>query len=493
MLVRFDDCSVEERDARAREDVRRLDALLAADDRLQQDIAAHDALFARGEDDALSAIERTVALQLFDRAVDLQSAANAITRFHMGFVGIDPLSEPVRHARHFAIAHRAYFRRLSSGMALCHRALAKTAFEVLLDEGSPEYGIHRGQWSSFKWNILHVEHVGRAVAARQHRKLIDDWLEARAETDVRALLDRLDQDWSILRRYLTNDAPSMLVKNALELLKGVGHALLLPLQTEIAGWLGDTRVYRDGTALISRAQTQEAIAKSLPGDVLFERRNWYLSNIGLPGFWPHAALWVGAPEELSQWIDGDPAVRAAYGGSFVEHLRREHGEAFASWSRPDDEGNARRVIEAVSEGVVLASAEHTLHADYAAALRPRRSKLDVARAIEQAFAYFGRPYDFDFDFFSDQSIVCSELVYKSWEPRPGIEGIAFPLESVLGRKTLPPNSMIAWWDARVERGESPLDFVWFLDGREASGSAEWGDERALRASHRRPKWDLSQA
>lgn len=468
-----------------------MEALLQADERLQRDVLAHRSLFERDEDAPLSAVERQVALQLFDRAVDLQSAANSITRFHMGFVGVDLLSEPSRHARHFALAHRAYFRRLSSGMDLCQRALGKSAFEVLLDEGAPELGIGAGQWSKFKWNILHVEHVGRAIAARQHRKLIDELLDSKADRDVPVLLDRLDGDWSILRRYLKDEAPSMLMKNALELLKGAGHALILPLQTEIAGWLGDTRVYREGTALISSAQHEEAIAKSAPGDILFERRNWYLSNIGLPGFWPHAAMWVGTPRELASALDEDTSVRAAYGGSFVEHLRREHGEAFADWERRDDGGHEKRVIEAVSEGVVLASAEHTLHADYAAALRPKRSKLDVARAIEQAFAYWGRPYDFDFDFFSDQSIVCSELVYKAWEPRPGINGIEFPLESVLGRKTLPPNSMVAFWDACADR-DSPLEFQWFLDGREATASALWGDAASLRASHLRPKWDLSQ-
>lgn len=472
----------------------RLDAVVSAGVRLERDIEVHSAVFARGEDEALSAVERSIALHLFDRAVDLSSAANAITRFHMGFVGLDLFDDPARHGRHFALANRAYFRRLALGMKLCKQALGKSAFEVLLEEGAPEFGIGPGQWSHFKWNVLHVEHIGRAVAARQHRKLIGELLEGNpSRGEIEPLLQKLDDDWSLLRPYLADEAPSMLVKNAFEYLKSAGHALLLPVQTELAGWLGDTRVYRDGGALISAHQIERACALSLPGDVVFERRNWYLSNIGLPGFWPHAALWLGTPSALAAFLDDDASVRAAYGGAFTEHLRREFGEAWASYASADESGHERRVIEAVSEGVVFASGEHTLHADYAAALRPNRAKLDVARAIEQAFSYWGRPYDFDFDFYSDQSLVCSELVFKSWEPRPGIRGIAFPLESMLGRKTLTPNSMIAHWDATADNADCDLAFAWFLDGRESREDAVWAEASALRASHRRPKWDLVQA
>ncbi|MBL8679475.1 MAG: hypothetical protein JNK05_09935 [Myxococcales bacterium] len=493
-MIRFEDCTPEERDRRALDDARRLDAVLAAGVRLERDIEVHRALFARGEDEALSATERTTALHLFDRAVDLSSAANAITRFHMGFVGLDMFDDPVRHGRHFALANRAYFRRLALGMNLCKQTLGKSAFEVLLEEGSPDFGIGPGQWSHFKWNVLHVEHLGRAFAARQHRKLIAELLEDRpARDDVEGLLQKLDDDWTVLRPYLADEAPGLLVRNAFEYLKSAGHALLLPVQTEVAGWLGDTRVYRDGGALISAHQIERACDLSLPGDILFERRNWYLSNIGLPGFWPHAALWLGSPSELGAFLDDDASVRAAYGGSFTEYLRRHCDRAWASYAERDDEGHERRVIEAVSEGVVFATAEHTLHADYAAALRPKRTKLDVARAIEQAFSYWGRPYDFDFDFFSDQSLVCSELVSKSWEPRPGIHGIEFPLESVFGRRTLSPNSMIAHWDASVARDDAALAFAWFLDGRESREDAVWAESSDLRASHRRPKWDLVQA
>ena len=77
------------------------------------------------------------------------------------------------------------------------------------------------------------------------------------------------------------------------------------------------------------------------------------------------------------------------------------------------------MIEAVSEGVMSASLEHSCAADYVAALRPRVAPLLRARAIERALRYWGRPYDFNFDFATDDQVVCSELVVKAYESGPG--------------------------------------------------------------------------
>ena len=89
-------------------------------------------------------------------------------------------------------------------------------------------------------------------------------------------------------------------------------------------------------------------------------------------------------------------------------------------------------------------------------------------------------------------MVCSELVYKSWEPRPGMNGIEFSLQSRYGRMNLVPNDIIAQWDEQADTEDSPFDFVWFLDGRETSENAAWADEETLRRSHERAKWDFSQ-
>ena len=45
-----------------------------------------------------------------------------------------------------------------------------------------------------------------------------------------------------------------------------------------------------------------------PGDIVVVRQNWFISNIGLPGFWPHAELYLGTVAELQRYFDEDPAV-----------------------------------------------------------------------------------------------------------------------------------------------------------------------------------------
>lgn len=70
--------------------------------------------------------------------------------------------------------------------------------------------------------------------------------------------------------------------------------------------------------------------------IVIERRNWYLSNAFLPGYWPHSALYIGTAEELrAMGFEADPRV--------AKHL--------AAFARPDAAGHVPAFIEAVSEGV----------------------------------------------------------------------------------------------------------------------------------------------
>ena len=92
---------------------------------------------------------------------------------------------------------------------------------------------------------------------------------------------------------------------------------------------------------------------------------------------------------------------------------------------------------------------------------------------------FGRPYDFDFDFFSADKLVCTEVVYRAFGSY-----VDFPLVEILGRKTLPALEMVRFWASPV--GAPQLEFVAFLDGDEKTGTSTERDAEALKASIARP-------
>jgi hypothetical protein len=142
--------------------------------------------------------------------------------------------------------------------------------------------------------------------------------------------------------------------------------------------------------------------------------------------------------------------------------------------------------------VSFTATEHALGVDYLAALRPRVPPLDKAKAIVRAFAYQGRPYDFDFDFFSDTSLVCTELVYKAYQPSADQQGVRLSLVDVAGRRTLPANEIVKRFDQEFRSPGQQLDFVVFLDASEKQDKAFAADADALRASWKRMKWDLAQ-
>jgi hypothetical protein len=258
--------------------------------------------------------------------------------------------------------------------------------------------------------------------------------------------------------------------------------------------MGDTRIGQPRAALVAPAQIAALPARLEVGDVLLERREWYLSNIGLPGFWPHTALYVGRPEDrralaedagVQAWVreQGEP------GGDLEALLRARHPAAYARALVPED-GHPRRVLEAMSEGVVFTSLEHSAAADSVAALRPRIGPVEKAAALVRAFGYAGRPYDFDFDFRSDAALVCTELVYKAYEPAPGLAGLRLPVPVVAGRPVLPANDVARHFDESYGSARQLFDFVLFLDGQERAGVAVERPVEEFRRSWRRPKWRL---
>jgi hypothetical protein len=238
-------------------------------------------------------------------------------------------------------------------------------------------------------------------------------------------------------------------------------------QAEIATWMGDTRlVERD--PFITQEQIDQVKNRICPGDIILERRNWYLSNPFLPGFWPHAALYVGNSAELS-------ALKKNLAPPIVSLLDQFLGIHQSS-------NSLQVVVEAVSEGVILNSLGHSIQADYVAVLRPRLTTEQKKQAVITALENLQKPYDFNFDFEDTSKLVCTQLVYLSYRP-----WLDFPLIEILGRKTLPANNIAKMYVHERENSRRKLDFVLFLDANHRLKQAFFSNDAEFCRSIMRPR------
>jgi hypothetical protein len=138
--------------------------------------------------------------------------------------------------------------------------------------------------------------------------------------------------------------------------------------------------------------------------------------------------------------------------------------------------------------VVFTALEHSVgEADSAAFLRPNLPPERIREAIARAFHHAGKPYDFEFDFFSTDKLVCSELVFRAYDG-----DLRFPLVEVMGRKTLPPIEIVRQCVQERAQGRAQYSFVAFLDGHERKGRAMFASEEEFYATATRSGWDLLQ-
>jgi len=458
-------------------------------------------LFSERKSSVYSPEEKRTLLSTWGSLFSYFSAIEGLRQKYWGFVKLPPTD--ARHAWGFVLTHTALTAILAHGMGFADLALNNKQLETLFDEPSDEFGMPRGSFAAFKLKAIHVATstqlvTGDAWAASALPALKK--LKALDQADVKWAWEAMQANSRLARSLLLKQGARLFAGNMKDLFKDTTAQAIFPAQKTFAEWAGDARVARNGRSIITREQVDALVLPRLqPGDVVVSRMNWFLSNIALPGFWPHAQLYVGTAKDLAAAFDDDPEVKAWVKAQpekvekFTELLARRYAEKWKAYNGPDFQGHSPvRIIESISEGVSFTAVEHAYGVDYLGAMRPKVSKTEKARAIERAFKYQGRPYDFDFDFFSDATLVCTELVWKSYQPSADMKGLAIDLVDVAGRRTLPANELVHRFDAEYDKPGRQLDFVLFLDAREKKNEAFDADVTAFRNTWKRVKWDVAQ-
>ena len=325
-----------------------------------------------------------------------------------------------------------------------------------LNEAEPRWDLRAGTYDSIRANLANAEHRRWLENGwANYQKTLPKWQAAGLANDpVHAQFHTSIQLAAKNTAKLSEELFAYKVGTAVAEVKGAAKGGYYRASAAVSTLIGDTKIRqpRHGKSLVSEEMMERLRPMLRPGDIIVERRNWYLSNAFLPGYWPHSALYVGTAEQLkAEGLDNDLRI-----------LR--HMEAF---TKTDASGHRYAIIEAISEGVVFTTVEHSIgEADSVAVLRPNLTPLQKREVIARAFEHVGKPYDFDFDFFSADKLVCTEVVYRAFNGM-----IDFPLTDILGRKTLPALDIVKFWIS--PEGGPQLEFVAYLHGDERTGKCEW--------------------
>jgi hypothetical protein len=240
------------------------------------------------------------------------------------------------------------------------------------------------------------------------------------------------------------------------------HPNVYPIKSVIFAWAGDTKLMASSSNTIGGNELQKLRSLIQPGDIILNRSDYYISNIGIPGFWTHAGLYIGTPKERNRLFEKDKActdwvkAKGEKTGDLEELLRKEFDSIYQVNYNEWEEMN---IIESVSEGVIISTFEAGAKKDGIVVLRPAISKRELAEGIYKSFAYVTKPYDYNFDFSTDSVIACTELVYKAYE-----NSSLFPVNDMFGKPFSTANEIAEYCDANYDDPQLKLFMVYIFDG-----------------------------
>lgn len=371
--------------------------LIEAASQLQDDVLSEsqlDAIIARGE---FRPTEDEAIGFWFARFLSIRESLWAVIEDVLAVLD-EPANPIERHTelRYFLLGYAAVCLLIRIDRIMLFGVAHHSVIQRKLNEAFPEYRVPRKQYTKIfsafvdQKNVLVIRdamnyrrkhrHELLMLSADPHVGFIAQQLEELESSLNPSKLSHLKRAWSYVshkwRRRGVVSAKYVLAA----IMEGVGRAVSEFVEKK------------------NKQVTAEVLASVTdflqPGDVIITRHAKALTNLFIPGFWPHAALYVGTSEQ------------------------REAEKC---------------VLEARKDGVRLRPLQDTLSVDAFVVLRPNLDSESIGRAIERAFVHEGKMYNFDFDFFNSDRVVCTELVYRAYD---GLDDLRIPLNDRAGRKVL---------------------------------------------------------
>ena len=292
----------------------------------------------------------------------------------------------------------------------------------LLNERDPGYAVNSAALAKV---TLHYDSVANRQRVRKAMRFYEkeskrhrESLERSLDMDYVSTLITQSPSYSMVRKW----SPWYVVGRKLGFFGAVTTDTLAGMERE--GMNLFSMVFGNAVGLVEtrkgklygRAEVLDEVKGTLrAGDILLEKTPFRLTDKLIPGYWGHAAVWIGTEAELKELGIWDNPVVARH----RDEIRR-----------------GRLVVEALRSGVEMNTLEHFFNVDSFGALRkPELGREGRARTVIQALRQVGKPYDFNFDVESKERVYCSKLVYLSYS------GVEWPTKKSLGRTTFTPDDV----------------------------------------------------
>lgn len=447
----------------------------------------------------LTADEEKLMRGIWTSIYDCAFTIDQIRVFHEDWYRFDP--SPVQATYH----HRSFLLTFAAELSLYEKTsrFIKLITQYpnvvkFLNTPSAEMGMGPNSFSKFRQQFQGSTEHARILAGENYLRILEKAMNGRKvarAANCSHLLDKAKLEIALIDAEPNLRIAKMNAGSDIQIFKRSFRRIWFPAQKGVAKMIGDVRLFRRiGTYLITEEQQTQMNKQLAPGDILVSRKNWHLSNAGLPGFWPHAILYVGTKEKMDAYFNDEQLLTwlkelTGRDTTFTAYLAQKYPIKWKQYTLTGGD-HPYRVIESVKPGVIINTLAHAC-GDYIAAMRPQLSKKAKAQAILSAFSHIGKPYDYDFDFATDHALVCTELVWRSYRPAEGKQGLNIPLVEIGGRKTLPANQIVKCF-AKEHAAESPqLAFVYFIDASEKQQKTFVSKEEEFLKTCKRKRWTFA--
>ncbi len=426
----------------------------------------------------LSFEERAYVQKSWKNTLDYLFELDILKERYKGFYQIDYLQSPENHINSFLIAYSSFLAQNHYVLRVERRIGNEVGIKKILNDENEDMGMVSNSFDRSVDLLVHPDTVIRINAGRTYRSILGSQVSENVLVEnIAKYLEYIDRN---LQKYtaLTLDSP-------LKKLESLSFGAWYPLQKKAALQLSYVRT-TDRSYIISPSFAHARREHVEPADILLQRREWHATNIGIPGYWTHSAFYIGTLDEMDQYF---ATLTTLDNKKPSEVIARLYPDAYNQLKNDTEDVYPLSVIEAKRPGVILKSFEHSVNADSVGIIRPNITKQEKWDSILRAISFFGRGYDYDFDFLTDHALVCSEVIYKALAD---VEGLNFETSMVSGRVIFSPNQFVEKFDSEMDDkdGVRQLLFVAFWDGDENTSQVKERSVEEFRSSWRRPKWHI---